>query len=135
MLRKQQRPRRYKSMKKFAEGARDKFPIVIHSLIVSLALLFGLSVTNAAGQNASNSQAKSKQLRTCPANPDPAYRRKDVLQKLADMLNESVPEYKRVDPKGFFVDNERSARFFVNDLTDISNRQKVNVGSCNDFIE
>ena len=58
----------------------------------------------------------------CSENPDKLYNRQIILEQLADILNESVPEYVKVGNPRFAVKNERGNLFFVYDLTDPSNK-------------
>ncbi len=58
--------------------------------------------------------------------------RQKVLEQLADILNESVPEYVKVGNPRFAVKNERGNLFFVYDLTDPSNKSSLTT-TCMDF--
>lgn len=69
----------------------------------------------------------------CPPNPDPLYNRSQVLNELADILNRSIPEYSKANPKGFYTDHENGIDFFVVDLTKPSNKD-VKLRDCVDFL-
>jgi hypothetical protein len=56
----------------------------------------------------------------CPANPDSRYDRINVLSDIAGILNDSIPEYKKIYPSGFGVFRERPRGFFAYDLSDAS---------------
>jgi hypothetical protein len=58
----------------------------------------------------------------CSANPDPTYDRQRVLEQLAAVLNDSVPEHRKVEREGFRVRDQKGLGFFVYDLTDTSNK-------------
>ncbi|HCA56557.1 MAG TPA: hypothetical protein DEP46_01090, partial [Blastocatellia bacterium] len=45
-----------------------------------------------------------------------------------------IPEYRKINGKGFLVENDRSIGFFVQDLTDLSN-SGISLDKCIDFIE
>lgn len=68
----------------------------------------------------------------CSPNPDNLYNRQQVLEQLAKILTISIPEYQQFDSSGFYVENERGKNFFVQDLTDTSNKQTLQ--SCVNFI-
>lgn len=78
-------------------------------------------------------KGKSVGGKECPPNTEPSYNRRQVLNRFAEMLNESVPEYKRVFEKGFHVNTEgRGVGFFVYDLTDLSNKETT-LRDCIEF--
>ena len=70
-------------------------------------------------------------ISACSENSDKLYNRQKVLEKLADILNESVPEFVKVGNPRFAVKNERGNLFFVYDLTDPSNKSSLT--ACIDF--
>lgn len=49
------------------------------------------------------------------------------------MLSDLVPNYKKINGRGFLVENDRSIGFFVQDLTDLSN-SGISLENCIDFI-
>lgn len=69
----------------------------------------------------------------CKPNSDPLYIRSRVLDELANLLNESIPEYSKGFPKGFHSDSEIAFGFFVVDLTNPANKQMTSQ-ECVDFI-
>ena len=72
----------------------------------------------------------------CPANPDARYSRKATLEKLATILDKSIPEYKELYPAGFYVNNKGAATFDVYDLVDPANSESVRAGKrCVRFVE
>jgi hypothetical protein len=75
---------------------------------------------------------KKNVVRRCPENSDALYDRKQVLKQLAKILNRSVPEYRHVSSRGFYVGDERGGKFFVHDLTDPSNKD-TSLKDCIDF--
>jgi hypothetical protein len=74
---------------------------------------------------------QKKTISNCSENPDKLYNRQKLFEKLADILNESVPEYAKVFKQRFAVENERGNSFFVYDLTDPSNNPSMT--ACIDF--
>jgi hypothetical protein len=99
-------------------------------IVVSLVLCgaFG-SFTDPRGE-ASSKTLSSK----CRPNSDPSYERSSVLEQLATILNQSIPEYSRANSKGFYTDSDNAIGFFVIDLTDPSNKY-VALQDCVDFID
>jgi hypothetical protein len=77
-----------------------------------------------SGQNAA---------RKCNSNPDPLYVRSRVLDELADILNNSIPEYSKGVSQGFYSDNDSGIGFFVVDLTNPTNKS-LTLQDCVDFI-
>lgn len=61
-------------------------------------------------------------VKRCIENPDRSYNRHQVLERLAQILNQSIPEYAHVFGNGFYVEDERGVGFFIYDLTDPSNK-------------
>lgn len=57
----------------------------------------------------------------CNPNADTTYNRVIILQKLADALNESVPEFRQGAPQGFTVEDGKCLGFCTYDLVDILN--------------
>lgn len=64
----------------------------------------------------------AQQVEKCQENPDILYNRQNVLEEIAGILNEAIPEYGKMY-SGFRVRDERAILFFVHDLTDPSNKQ------------
>jgi hypothetical protein len=80
-------------------------------------------------------QASTACLQECPANPDGRYSRHSILEQLARMLNDSIPEYKSIYSAGFYVDDEGAATFDAYDLVDVTNIESVRAGRhCIKFI-
>jgi hypothetical protein len=97
--------------------------------LLALAAVFVLTSGPASAQagggadDAGKGAPKQKSVARCPAaNPDPAYDRRRVLEQLAAVLNDSVPEYRKVYKAGFGVRDQKGLGFFVYDLTDTSNK-------------
>jgi hypothetical protein len=67
-------------------------------------------------------QTQTVQDTKCAENPDSLYNRQNILEQLAEILNESVPEFKKIYKNGFHVKNEKPIKFFIFDLTDTSNK-------------
>lgn len=65
----------------------------------------------------------------CAQNPDALYDRHQVLTSLAEILNDSAPTYRKYEPRGLEIVNDKPRRFFVYDLTDLSNTGTP-LGSC-----
>jgi hypothetical protein len=96
--------------------------IRVRSFLIACGfLLLSLSAVRAQSQSSENY--------VCPQNADPLYQRKRMFAYLARMLEESVPEYKRVFPAGFGTVGDRPRAFFVYDLSDPLNN-KTNSWSC-----
>jgi len=105
-------------------------------LIISLALVFPLvAVLSASEQKPQRQRNRRVQNdgRRCSPNPDPLYARSRVLDELAQILNQSIPEYSKGVAKGFYSDNDSGIGFFVFDLTNPSNKD-LTLHDCVDFI-
>lgn len=91
-------------------------------------LLFFLTLVsiNVLGQGARD--------KPCPINSDSQYDRVRVLSELASVLENSIPEYRKVIPPGFGVTGDRPRAFFLYDLTDPSNN-KTNGWACVGLID
>lgn len=74
------------------------------------------------GQDLGTKPQKDSVVKKCPENSDSLYDRRRILAKLANTLNHSVPEYKRVVRSGFKVEEDKGVGFFIYDLTEISNK-------------
>jgi hypothetical protein len=105
----------------------------------TLLVLF-LSVLICSSSYTTSAQQRSQPAREvegakvrCKPNPDPHYVRSRVLGELANVLNESIPEYSKGFPKGFYSDSENAVGFFVFDLTNPTNKQ-LTFQDCVDFI-
>ena len=82
--------------------------------------------------NQTEALSKLKTIKRCDENSDGLYNRREVLERLAAILNDSAPGYKNFERNGFYVnEDERPRYFFVYDLTDLSN--KGTSLSCVDF--
>ena len=107
-------------------------------MINKLIVLFGYIVLCATfctthGQQSSEFSKVQNPARRCKPNPDPLYVRSRVLDELANILNESIPEYSKGVARGFYSDNERGIGFFVVDLMNPSNKS-FTLQDCVDFI-
>lgn len=103
-----------------------KFSLVLMLLITG----FG-QVRKEISEGVKISPQQKDIIPTCSESPDKLYNRLKVLEQLADILNESVPEYVKVGNPRFAVKNERGNLFFVYDLTDPSNNPSLT--ACIDF--
>lgn len=83
--------------------------------------------------NSKISDTSSRQNFQCAENPDNIYQRKVVLDKIAEMLNVSIPEFEKENGLKIKVENENFYNFYIYDLTDISNNNEKNK-SCIKFI-
>ena len=82
--------------------------------------------------NTSEAFSKINTIKRCNENPDSLYDRRNILEKMADILNNSASGFKVYERRGFYVnDDDRPRSFFVYDLTDLSN-QGTSL-SCVDF--
>jgi hypothetical protein len=110
----------------------------IFRLSWTIILLLSLSVIGLAQTPSENSVKKqnsqTSSLKQCSENPDNSYNRKQTLEKFADLLNELIPTYKKINGRGFLIENDRSVGFFVQDLTDPSN-SGISLKNCINFIE
>ena len=107
---------------------------MIYKLIGLLGSIV-LSVTFSA-VHAQQSLALSKTqngVGRCKPNPDHLYVRSRVLEELAAILNESIPEYSKGVARGFYSDKEIGIGFFVFDLTTPGNKS-LTLQDCVDFI-
>jgi hypothetical protein len=76
----------------------------------------------------------AQKLPSCPANPDKLYDRTEVLEKLVEVLKASIPEKNRNSLYAdFSVREDRGRKFFVQDLSDVSNVQMTGA-NCINFI-
>lgn len=97
---------------------------------VSIILIF--AIVGICQESTRTGEILFKEFR-CPANPDKLYNRQKILDELAGMLNDSIPEYKTVTSVGFYSRDEISGGFFIYDLTDISNKD-IYYKDCINFI-
>jgi len=91
------------------------------------------SYTICAQQKSEAAKKLESDKARCKPNPDPLYVRSRVLGELANVLNESIPEYSKGVPKGFYSDTENAIGFFVVDLMNPANKQST-FHDCVDFI-
>jgi hypothetical protein len=99
-----------------------------------LSIAFGGYVILVGAQKPVQTEAKAGvSVRKCKPNPESLYDRHKILKELADLLNHSIPEFSKANPKGFYTDGENGIGFFVVDLTNPSN-EYVSLGDCVDFI-
>lgn len=102
-------------------------------LIVCIALS-GACSSVGAQQRSESLNKGANAIRKCRANPDPQYDRARVLQELADILNQSIPEYPKAFKRGFYAEAEKGFGFFVVDLTNPANKQ-MKWTDCVDFVD
>jgi hypothetical protein len=77
----------------------------------------------------------SQRVSKCPANPDKLYPQNKILKQLAATLNRSIPEYRSLEKKGFYINgDERPRGFFIYDLSDTSNKE-TKLTECIKFID
>jgi hypothetical protein len=109
--------------------------IITAVTVAALISLCGISQERPGKNNEPRPPARSVEKR-CPANPDSLYQREKVLRQLANMLESSIPEYKRHYEAGFYVIGETAAAFDVYDLVDTSNIDSTRGGRhCINFID
>lgn len=108
--------------------------------MTQILLVLFLSVLVCSSSYTTNAQQRSEPAKKiedakvrCKPNPDPLYMRSRVLGELANVLNESIPEYSKGVSKGFYSDSENAIGFFVVDLTNPANKQST-FQECVDFI-
>lgn len=108
--------------------------------MAQIILVLFLIVLVCSSSYTTSAQHRSKPAKTvesaklrCKPNPDPLYIRSRVLGELANVLNESIPEYSKGVPKGFYSDSENAIGFFVVDLTNPANKQST-FRDCVEFI-
>jgi hypothetical protein len=94
-------------------------------LLFSMGIAWGQGVTETASANKNA---------PCPTNPDPLYVREKTLLHFADMLNDSIPEYRKYFPRGFRLIGGRPNAFFVYDLSDPLNN-KANPYGCVNLLD
>lgn len=97
---------------------------IIPVLCLSVLVCSGTYITTAQQRAEPAKQVESAKTR-CKPNPDPLYVRSRVLGELANVLNESIPEYSKGVPKGFYSESENAIGFFVVDLTNPTNKQST----------
>jgi hypothetical protein len=103
-------------------------------LMLFLSVLVCSSSYTTSAQQSSQPSKKIESAKTrCKPNSDPLYVRSRVLGELANVLNESIPEYSKGVPRGFYSDSENAIGFFVVDLTNPANKQAT-FRDCVDFI-
>ena len=102
-------------------------------ILIAWIVLSGACISVTAQQRSEGLNRVENVVRRCRANPDPLYDRSRVLQELADILNQSIPEYSKAFKKGFYTESERGYGFFIVDLTNPSNKQ-MKWKDCVEFI-
>lgn len=107
-------------------------------LVSTICFLLILSVSEFSQVNKTddpndlNKSSNQNKFPRCPVNSDSLYNRQSILEQLADILNTSIPEYKKANEVEFKAKNERGNLFFVHDLTDPSNKSSLTT-VCIDF--
>ena len=102
-------------------------------IIIGVLSCSGICQTNQKTQLGITGMTGHKTIERCLANPDSLYDRKEVLERLADVLNALAPGFKRYEDRGFYVTNEKPQQFFIFDLTDPSNKSTPS-GGCINFL-
>ena len=103
------------------------------SLLILILLLLAVSLFDLPPYEGS---AKVRAQANCPVNPDARYSRQATLEKLAAILDKSIPEYKKLYPTGFYVNNKGAATFDIYDLVDPANSESVRGGTrCVRFVD
>jgi hypothetical protein len=102
-------------------------------MVIACVVLSGASISVNAQQTSKVLKPAENAAHRCKPNSDPLYDRSHVLQELADILNESIPEYSKAVKKGFYTESERGLGFFVVDLTNPANKD-LKWNDCVDFI-
>ena len=101
--------------------------------LFSAIVLYGPFFITHAQQRSKPPKSVQTAARTCDPNPDPLYVRSRVIDDLADILNNSIPEYSKGVARGFYSYNESAIGFFVVDLMNPSNKD-LTLHDCVDFI-
>ena len=103
-------------------------------------LIFVVSIVWSGGYESAIAQSQLDRSNTggnvtarCGPNKDPLYDRARVLNEFAGMLNKSIPEYPKVNGKGFYSNGENGIGFFVVDLVNPANKD-LSLNDCVEFI-
>ena len=106
----------------------------MYSKLIMIALCIVLC--GAVGSLANPRRLRSSKTLSskCRPNLDPSYERSSVLEQIATILNQSIPEYSHANSKGFYADSDNAIGFFVVDLTSPSNKY-VALQDCVDFLD
>lgn len=104
-----------------------------------LSLLFTLLASSGAvcqekGKSVGGKLGVGKRV-GCPENRDKLYPRRDTLQRFADILKDSIPEFERQRGLKFEVRDGETQSFGVYDLTDPSNAASRSAGTCTELID
>jgi hypothetical protein len=94
-----------------------------------LLILVGSIVLSGAYVSATAQDVKQR----CRPNKDPLYDRAAVLNELAEVLNDSIPEYPKVRGRGFYSTPDNGIGFFVVDLVNPRNQDRT-LKDCVEFI-
>jgi hypothetical protein len=108
-------------------GKSMTFPFSPIVLMVGISLA-GLGHTNENCLPGNISASKETVIERCPANPDPLYDRKKVLEHFANVLNASAPGVRKYEDAGVHVEDEKPQQFFIFDLIDPSNTSTQSTG-------
>ena len=109
----------------------------MRNILIVKSLIMFLSITGICQEKRADLDTEKKTIKSevvCPKNTDNLYGRQQTLEQIAELLNDSIPEFKTKWDKGFFVRNEMPWRFNIYDLTDISNKTSVRDDFCINFI-
>jgi|ERR1044071_7200384 hypothetical protein len=97
-----------------------------------ILLLATLALTTSG---AAKSHRPHPQTASCPENRDKLYPRRATLERFANILNASIPEFGRVMGFKFEVLGGETQSFGVYDLTDPSNADTDDTGACIELID
>lgn len=102
-------------------------------LIAAIVVFTSISVVSQKKKSDERSKTNSQKNEiTCPANSDNLYQRQMVLEKIAEILSISIPEFAVENRYSFGVRNEKPKGFEIYDLSDaLNNTEKEN---CINFI-
>src|SRR5215204_3858184 len=103
----------------------------VHRRAVYILLLTTLALTNSVAQVRRHHSQPAK----CTENGDKLYPRRETLERFADILNASIPEFERVNGFKFEVRGGETQSFGVYDLTDPSNVTSTATGTCTELID
>jgi hypothetical protein len=105
------------------------------NILFCCVLIFTIASTVNCQQSDEKINDKSGGVKNnpCKNNSDDLYNREKIFKQLADLLNNSIPEYKANLGFGFEVKNEEPVGFGIYDLTDTSNKY-LDKNDCINFI-
>ena len=94
-----------------------------------------LLATLALTTSGAKSHRPHPQMASCPENRDKLYPRRATLERFANILNASIPEFGRMMGFKFEVSDGEDMGFQVHDLTDPLNADSDDTDACIEFID